>query len=138
MIDPPSGSPSRLQVVTAPVGPPICPHVPTVPVGLTLIDSLQQPDPALSPAASPITGPAPYGAFPYGPFGMTGPQALMIISPTPIDRRAGDDEITWRAALEYDVTPDNLLYASFETGFRAGGFNLTFGQDRKSTRLNSS
>ncbi len=116
-------------LIEPPFGSPSCPQVPTVPVGLTLMDSLQQLDPALFPAASPITGPAPYGAFPYGPFGMTGPQALMIISPTPIDRRAGDDEITWRAALEYDVTPDNLLYASFETGFRAGGFNLTFGQE---------
>ena len=111
-------------LIEPPFGSPSCPQVPTVPIGLTLMDSLQQLDPALFPAASPLTAPAPYGAFPYGPFGMTGPQALMIISPTPIDRSAGDDEITWRAALEYDVTPDNLLYASFETDQRPGEDDL--------------
>ncbi|MFO6448884.1 TonB-dependent receptor [Erythrobacter sp. NE805] len=30
---------------------------------------------------------------------------------------------TWRLAVDYDVTPDNLLYASVSTGFRSGGFN---------------
>ena len=28
----------------------------------------------------------------------------------------------WRAALDWDVTDDNFLYASFETGFKSGGF----------------
>ena len=110
-------------------GPPSCPQVPNVPVGLTLEDSLSQLDPALFPFGSPLDAPVPYGAFPYGPLGMTGPQALLINTPTTIDRSAGDEEITWRAAVEYDLTPDNLFYASFETGFRAGGFNLTFGQE---------
>ncbi|MFB0610685.1 TonB-dependent receptor [Aurantiacibacter poecillastricola] len=110
-------------------GPPSCPQVPTIPVGLTLQDSLEQLDPALFPAGSPLDRPVPYGAFPYGPFGPMGPQALLINTPTEIVRSSGDEEITWRAALEYDATPDNLLYASFETGFRAGGFNLTFGQE---------
>jgi len=110
-------------------GPPRCPQVPNVPIGLTLRDSLEQLSPSLFPAGSPLNGPAPYGAFPYGPFGPRGPQALLVIDPTTIDRSAGDEEVTWRAALEYDATPDNLLYASFETGFRAGGFNLTFGQE---------
>ncbi|WP_144094604.1 TonB-dependent receptor [Croceicoccus sediminis] len=110
-------------------GPPSCPQVPTLPLGLTLEDSIAQLDPALFPAGSPLTRPSPYGAFPYGPFGMMGPQALLIVTPTEIVRDASDDQITWRAAAEYDVTPDNLLYAIFETGFRAGGFNLTFGQE---------
>ncbi|GAA5054584.1 hypothetical protein GCM10023208_17570 [Erythrobacter westpacificensis] len=110
-------------------GPPSCPQVPTIPVGLTLQESLAQLDPSLFPAGSPLDSPVPYGAFPYGPFGAMGPQALLINTPTQIVRSSGDDEITWRAALEYDVTPDNLVYASFETGFRAGGFNLTFGQE---------
>src|SRR5690606_2085962 len=96
-------------------GPPSCPQVPNIPVGLTLADSLSQLDPALFPAGSPLDAPVPYGAFPYGPFGMAGPQALLINIPTAIELTAGDEEITWRAAVEYDVTPDNLLYASFET-----------------------
>ena len=110
-------------------GPPSCPQVPTIPVGLTIADSVAQLDPALFPAGSPLTGSSLYGVFPYGPFGANGPQAIWINTPTVIDRTSGDEEITWRAAVEYDVTPDNLLYASFETGFRAGGFNTTFGQE---------
>lgn len=30
---------------------------------------------------------------------------------------------TWRLGVDYDVTEDNLLYASVSTGFRSGGFN---------------
>ena len=110
-------------------GPPSCTQVPTIPAGLTVQDSLAQLDPALFPAGSPLDGPVPFGAFPYGPFGAMGPQALLIVTPTQIERSSGDDEITWRAAVEYDVTPDSLVYASYETGFRAGGFNLTFGKE---------
>ena len=29
---------------------------------------------------------------------------------------------TWRAALDWDVTDDNFLFASFQTGFKSGGF----------------
>lgn len=106
-----------------------CPQVPTIPVGLTYLDSLQALPAGIFPAASPLTGPSPYGVFPYGPFGMMGPQALWIARVDPIVRKAGDEEITWRAAVEYDATRDNLLYASFETGFRAGGFNTTVGEE---------
>lgn len=30
---------------------------------------------------------------------------------------------TWRATLDFDLTDDLLLYASYATGFRSGGFN---------------
>ncbi|QVM84490.1 TonB-dependent receptor [Novosphingobium decolorationis] len=112
-----------------PSGQPSCPNLPTVPVGLTLRDSLAQYAPGLFPAGSPLDAPAPYGAFPFGPFGPMGPTALLAITPTVIDRAASDREVTWRAAVEFDASPDNLVYASFETGFRAGGFNITFGQE---------
>ena len=128
-IDALSVSTTGVCLIEPQFGPPSCPQVPNIPVGLTLQDSLSQLDPSLFPAGSPLDGPVPYGAFPYGPFGAMGPQALLINTPTQIVRSSGDDEITWRAALEYDVTPDNLIYASYETGFRAGGFNLTFGQE---------
>jgi len=32
-------------------------------------------------------------------------------------------KFTWRAGVNIDLTPDNLLYASVSTGFRSGGFN---------------
>src|SRR5690606_1192440 len=112
-------------------GPPSCPQVPTLPVGLTPFDTLSQLDPALFPAFNPINALPVQGPLvvPYGPFGPMGPQAILAITPTEIVRSSGDEEVTYRAAVEYDLTPDNLVYASFETGFRAGGFNITFGQE---------
>lgn len=35
--------------------------------------------------------------------------------------------VTWRAGIEYDVLPTSLLYATIETGFRSGGFNIAEG-----------
>ncbi|WP_203290698.1 TonB-dependent receptor [Maricaulis parjimensis] len=116
-------------------GPPSCPQVPTLPVGLTPADTLGALDPAL------LTGPPlfvlldqiannPAGVpavTPYGPFGPMGPGALIVATPTVVDRESGDEEVTYRIAVEYDLTDENLLYASFETGFRAGGFNQAFG-----------
>jgi iron complex outermembrane receptor protein len=29
---------------------------------------------------------------------------------------------TWRTALDWDITEQNFLYASFETGYKSGGF----------------
>ena len=114
---------------------PSCAHVPTLPTGLTAADSLSQLDPALFTGPPlPVlldqieNNPSGVPAFtPYGPFGMFGPQAILAFTPTVIDRSASDEEVTYRVAAEYDVTPDNLLYASYETGFRAGGFNQSFG-----------
>jgi iron complex outermembrane recepter protein len=42
--------------------------------------------------------------------------------PIPVNESLKTNRTTFRAAVEYDVGPDNLLYASFENGFHAGGF----------------
>lgn len=110
-------------------GPPSCPQVPTLPTGLTLEDTLGALSPSLFPAGSPLNAPSPYGVWPYGPFGAMGPQAILAISPTTVDRSRTDDKITYRVAVEYDATPDNLLYASFETGYRSGGFQISLGNE---------
>ncbi len=34
-----------------------------------------------------------------------------------------DHKTTWRVGLNYQVTPDNLLYTAVATGFKGGGFN---------------
>lgn len=34
-----------------------------------------------------------------------------------------EGKVTYRGAVEFDVAPRSLLYASIETGYRAGGFN---------------
>jgi iron complex outermembrane receptor protein len=35
------------------------------------------------------------------------------------------DKVTYRAAVEFDVAEASLLYASFETGYRSGGFSFS-------------
>jgi len=35
------------------------------------------------------------------------------------------DSLTWRAGAEFDLTPDNMLFFTASTGFKAGGFNQT-------------
>jgi iron complex outermembrane receptor protein len=120
-----------------PVGrPPFCPQIPTLPTGLTLYDTISQIDPALFPTGSPINpdGSITPGARPFGPINyfapaQFGPGAILAITPTPINEKDGDSEFTYRAAVEYDLTLENLLYVSYETGFRAGGFNLATGRE---------
>jgi len=34
-------------------------------------------------------------------------------------------DTTWKAGVEYDLTPRNMLFATASTGFKAGGFNQT-------------
>ena len=39
------------------------------------------------------------------------------------DSRANFDELTGRAVLEFHVTPNNMLYASYSRGYKSGGIN---------------
>ena len=39
-------------------------------------------------------------------------------------------KVTWKGAAEYDLGPRSLLYASAQTGYRAGGFQLAEGRPR--------
>ncbi len=38
-------------------------------------------------------------------------------------RKVGFDEITGRAVLDWKITPDNLIYASYSRGYKSGGIN---------------
>ena len=38
-------------------------------------------------------------------------------------RSVAFDEITGRAVLDYQITPDNLVYASYSRGYKSGGIN---------------
>lgn len=82
-----------------------CPTAPTFPFTFALADQ-----PIVPPAGSP---PLPQGA--------TG-GLLIRTDPTQNDAFS-KNEVTWRAAIEYDIAPSSLAYASIETGFRSGGFN---------------
>lgn len=46
---------------------------------------------------------------------------------SPVNATRGFDRWTWKASAEFDVTPDSLLYATYETGYRAGGMQLAEG-----------
>jgi len=55
----------------------------------------------------------------------TGPGAdgtFTVLFPIISDETESFSKWTWRAALDWDVTDGNFLYASFETGFKSGGF----------------
>jgi len=106
-----------------------CPQVPTIPVALTMAGSLAQLDPSLFPAGSPVGSSAPTAIYPYGPFYNGQPGALLQVLSRTVQGKASDSEITYRLAAEYDLAPNNLLYVSYETGFRAGGFNLAIGRE---------
>ena len=49
-------------------------------------------------------------------------QAIVPSLPIHISPSNSWKETTWRGGVEYDVTPASLLYATVETGFKAGGF----------------
>ena len=94
---------------------PSCPTAPllnfaTSPAGTGL------PEPPVSGAALPL----------FGPTGFTG--AVIARSDTNIAQaNLSNNRPTYRAAIEYDLLPNSLLYFSYETGFRTGGFNFASG-----------
>lgn len=40
----------------------------------------------------------------------------------PVNQTANYSKVTWHAGVEFDAAPQSLLYASFDTGYHAGGF----------------
>lgn len=91
-----------------------CPTAPPLPFGTTA--------PALGAFPSvlvPDFGPAPYGGFPD----VIGNSSLaQFATVTNSNANASFKKFTWRVGADWDITPENLLYASFETGFKSGGF----------------
>lgn len=74
--------------------------------------------------ASSVICPGSFIPPPAGPhfcFGGVGQQVIPN-APLAISPRNSWSEVTWRAGAEWDVAPDSLLYATVETGFKAGGF----------------
>ena len=107
------GQDAVIVVCTAPPFPiPACPGAPMLP----LTDS---------PEELPIAVPAPNG--PPLPLGTTG--AIVLRSTGLTSDSVTKNRITYRAGVEYDVGPSALLYASYETGYRSGGFALAVGHE---------
>src|SRR5579883_927814 len=91
----------------------VAPGCPTTPLFQAFVSSSQLPF-AIPPLGVPVG---------RGP----GPGTIVSRSDIILNAHQDTSEPTWRAALEYDLTPHSLLYASVETGFRSGGFNLAEG-----------
>ncbi|RZL29143.1 MAG: TonB-dependent receptor [Sphingomonas sp.] len=47
---------------------------------------------------------------------------VVVDATGPRSRRLSVDRVTYRLGADWDVTARNLLYASYETGFKSGGF----------------
>jgi iron complex outermembrane receptor protein len=93
-------------------GVPSCPNAPVIPV----VDRVSQ---------IPFAVPAANGA----PAFLPGTGAIVTRATTPVDERQSPSRVTYRAAAEYDLGPSSLVYASYETGYRSGGFSLSFGKE---------
>jgi len=52
---------------------------------------------------------------------------LILKTNYPVVDSGSYSRVTWKAGAEFDVAQDSLLYASVETGYRAGGFQLSEG-----------
>lgn len=111
---------------------PNCDGAPVIPVGTTVENTLAQLNAADLPFGAPGigSGPVPFGQVPLLP-GVPGSPAanLLMINPTVIHSTLDTEELTYRLAVEYDITPDSLLYVSFETGYRSGGFGFALGNE---------
>lgn len=80
--------------------------------------------PAIREDQSPQIGYTPGGQVipiqPWGPGGAVLQTTRIQIAPERTFKKP-----TFRAGVEYDLSKDSLLYATFETGFKAGGFFST-------------
>ena len=96
--------------------PPIqnCPAAPVIPFG-TSPAALTGPGQVIVPAF----GASPYGGFPDVVNSPALVQTAVLINQA---EQGKFNKFTWRAGAEWDLTDQNLLYASYETGFKAGGF----------------
>lgn len=47
--------------------------------------------------------------------------SISVLTPTSFT----DDEFTWRLSIDHQLTPDVLMYASYNRGFKSGNYNVT-------------
>ena len=75
----------------------------------------------------PTATPIPYALTPPAPNFVPGADGTITL-PAGINdtganaRHASFERFTYRLGADWDITPRNLLYASYETGFKSGGF----------------
>jgi iron complex outermembrane receptor protein len=95
-------------------GVPTCPNAPLFP----LVAGPSNLPFAFPPQGVPVL-PLVVGRVPTG--------AIVARTDSVYNSTLSSDRVTWRAAVEYDLGPRSLLYASYETGYRSGGFSPALG-----------
>lgn len=91
---------------------PSCPNAPLLPT----VDYAEQ-----LPFTIPAVGANPVAAGASG--------AIITRRVTRVTQPLKAERTTFRLAAEYDLAPRSLLYASFENGYRSGGFTLAPGHE---------
>lgn len=113
-----------LNQCTIPIVPPNfvpCAGGPSLPSALTLADLAA----AIPASQLPVGFPAaPFAAVPFGTNGN-----IILYAPGSQSSNFNKGQVTYRLAAEADVFENSLAYISYETGYRSGGFNLTFGRE---------
>jgi iron complex outermembrane receptor protein len=75
--------------------------------------------------ASGVIAPTPFTATGYG----ANPNSYLFWVVTPNQSKLSTGKTTYRIAVEWDAAEQSMIYASYETGYRSGGFNLAFGRE---------
>lgn len=96
---------------------PNCPNAPLFPI----VDSPSQ-IPYFPPQGVPVI-PLAFAITPVGPV----PTLIVARNDRVDDSRLRNNRVTYRGAVEFDLFPRSLLYASYETGYRSGGFSPATG-----------
>ena len=97
-----------------------CPNLPFMPKVYTAAD-LESFYSNLGIAVTPVPLYVLPGFVPGTPF--------ILKAPIVINSSLKNDKFTYRLAAQYDISPQNMVYASFETGYHAGGFSFARGLD---------
>ncbi len=107
-----------IEICTRPPPPagPGCFGGPTVPVA----ETFEQ----LRTLITLPVAPGPPNSVAFGNFGNR-----LFYTQLAFNRTSSTDRLTYRLAAEYELAPTSLLYASYETGYRSGGFNNTTGRE---------
>jgi iron complex outermembrane receptor protein len=92
--------------------------------GAPLLPNTLIPGPIFAPNGTLIPF-QPFGAGAAFPGGPAATPSFLSASVFALDRSEKFDRFTWRAGFEWDVLDRSLLYGSFETGFKSGGFFFT-------------
>ena len=99
----------------------LCPTLPFVP----LVETEAELEQFYTSRGIPIRSVPLFALPPQAGGSQTAP--FVLRSPIVIDSGLEDNKFTYRLAAQYDFSRRNMVYASFETGYHAGGFSFARG-----------